>query len=109
MFDDLLGTAGPGLLGAASSLLSGDTGGALEQVRETGGPALSGLAQQGVGALGSAIGGSVGGAVSSLGGAVGQGVGDVVSGRSSVGGAVGGVGSAAQPALLSLLMSLLNR
>lgn len=115
-FDDLLGMAGPmlqeatpGLLGAASSLLSGDSGGALEQVRDTGGSALSGLAQQGLGGIGGAIGGPIGSTITSMSGAVGQGVGDVVSGESSVGEAAGGVLSSAQPALLSLLMSLLSR
>lgn len=106
LFGDALG---PGLLDLTSSLLSGDTQGALHQAGETGGAALSGMAQQGIGALGSAIGGPVGGVVSSLGGALGQGVGNVASGQSSVGEAAGGLGSAAQPALLGLLMSLLGR
>ncbi len=107
-FDDLLGGAAPGLMGAASSLLSGDTSGALGQVRETGAALAPGLVQHGASALGGMIGGDAGQTVSSLGGAAGSGLASVISGESSPGQAAGGLLSAAQPSILSLLMSLLN-
>ncbi|MCL3860426.1 hypothetical protein [Actinotalea sp. K2] len=108
-FDDLLGTAVPGLLGAASSVLSGDGSGALSQVKATGAAAAPVLAEQGAGLLGGLLGGSAGQAVSSLGAPLGQGLSSVISGQSTPGEAAGGLLSAAQPALMSLLMSLLGR
>lgn len=108
-FDDLLGAAGPGLLGAASSFLSGDRKGAVGQLRETGAAAAPMLAQQGASALGGVIGGQVGQTVSSLGAPLGQGLSGVISGQSTPGQAAGGLLSAAQPGILSLIMSLLNR
>lgn len=107
-FFDVLGQAAPGVLGAASSLLGGNSAGALEQVRQTGAGVAPGLVQQGVSALGGAVGGSAGQTVSSLGGAMGQGVGSVLSGEQSVGQAAGGALQTAQPAILGLLMSLLR-
>ncbi len=109
LFDDLLGKAVPGLVGAASSLLGGDGGGALDQVRETGAAVVPGLVQQGATALGGLAGGGAGEAISSLGGLAGQGIGSVIGGQQSVGEAAGGLAQAAQPALLELLMSLLQR
>lgn len=108
-FDDLLGAAGPGLLGAAGSFLSGDSKGAIGQLRETGAAAAPMLAQHGASALGGMIGGQVGQTVSSLGAPLGQGLSGVISGESTPGQAAGGVLSAAQPGILSLIMSLLNR
>lgn len=108
-FDNLLSTAVPGLLGAASSALSGDSKGALSQVRATGASAAPMLAQQGAGALGGLIGGTAGQAVSSLGAPLGQGLGSVISGQSSPGEAAGGLLGAAQPMLLQLLMSMLSK
>lgn len=107
--DDLLGTAVPGLLGAASSALSGDSAGALGAVRATGASAAPMLAQQGASALGGMIGGGAGQFVSSMGAPLGQGLGSVISGQATPGQAAGGMLSAMQPQLLSLLMSLLQR
>lgn len=108
-FDDLLGTVGPGLLGAASSALSGDRSGALGQVRSTGAGVAPMLAESGAGALGGLIGGQAGETVSALGAPLGQGLSSVISGEATPGQAAGGLLSAAQPAILSLLMSLLRR
>lgn len=107
--DDLLGTAVPGLLGAASSALSGDSAGALGAVRSTGAAAAPLLAQQGASALGGMIGGGAGQFVSSLGAPVGQGLSSVVSGESTPGQAAGGLLSSLTPQLLTMLMSLLQR
>ena len=107
-FFDVLGQAAPGILGAASSLLGGNSAGALDQVRQTGAGIAPGLVEQGVSGLGGLVGGSAGQTISSLGGAAGQGVGSVLSGEQSVGQAAGGLLQTAQPAILSLLMSLLQ-
>lgn len=109
LFDGLLGQALPGVLGAASSLVGGDSAGALDQVRSTGASMAPGLVQGGATALGNAVGGSAGQVVSGLGGAAGQGVAGVLSGEQSAGQAASGLASAGMPAILSLLMSLLQR
>lgn len=108
LFDDLLGTAVPGLLGAASSFLGGDSESALGTLRETGAGAASSLVQQGAGALGGLVGGSAGEHISSLGAPVGEGLSGVISGESSPGEAAGGLLTQLQPMIMSLLSSLLR-
>lgn len=109
LFDELLTTAVPGLLGAASSFLGGDSEAAVGQLRQTGAGAASSLVQQGAGALGGMVGGGAGEQITSLGGQLGQGLGSVITGESTAGEAAGGALTAAQPLLMTLLSSLLGR
>lgn len=108
-FDDLLGQAVPGVMGAASSLLGGDGGAAVGQLQQTGATLAPGAVQHGSDALGALIGGGAGAAVSSLGGTAGQALGSMISGEQSPREAAGGVGQDALPMMMQLLTSLLRR
>jgi hypothetical protein len=106
-FGQILQGAGSGLAGAASSLVGGDTGGALATLRETGMAAAMPAAQAGMGMLGGAIGGQAGQVVGGLGESVGQGLSSVIGGGSPAAAGMGVV-QAAQPGVMGLLSRFLG-
>jgi hypothetical protein len=105
-FGQILGGSGQGLAGAAQSLVSGDTGGALSGLQSTGAAAAQPLAQSGMGLLGGMLGGPLGGLVGGMGSSVGEGLTSVITGGSPVE-AGRGVADAAAPGLLALLRRFL--
>ena len=97
-FGQILAGSAPGLAGAASNLIGGNTAGALSGLQTVGASAAGPLGQTAMGMLGNAIGGQAGGLVGGLGGAVGQGLSSIISGG-GVGQAGMGILNAAAPAL----------
>jgi hypothetical protein len=103
-----IGGAGAGLANAASSLIGGDTRGALSTLQQTGAATAAPLAQQGLGMLGGAIGGQAGGLISSLGGSVGQGLSSIISGGNPLQAGMGVI-QAAAPQLMQMASGFLGR